>query len=168
MSQPFIYVFALIVGGLILVWGIRTVIDLKDTADIVDLGKFKNDFEADAKSRYNLGTGSMKKHSVRLGGDVKYVCFTDPGTEINCKLKFNGDISDCSLDDLDDEVFELRLEADDDNNMWFLPLTAAKFNSFKINHIQPKEIDGKIANPLCYANGEKIVMTTKSTFVELS
>lgn len=167
LSQPFIYIFALILGALILVWGIKTVMDLKDTADQVDLGKFKNDFESKAKALYNSGEGSRNFMRVMLGGDVKFVCFSIPKEEINCQYVDKGEMKVCpsleALNNKDDE-FRLRLENEDKKNMWILPLGVSKFDTFQVDFVRP----AGGANPLCYKNGEEIMMENKGSYIELS
>lgn len=168
MSEPFVWIFALIVGALILIWGIKTVMDLKETADTVDLGQFKTKIETIAKSMKNQGEGSSEIVPVKVGAKVKFVCLSNTeATAISCKAKGkDGTLKDCpggaaALD----PALELRMKsAKNTDNMWILPFGSSKKDSFKILYITP--IAG--ANPICYQNGvASIEMETRDTFVEV-
>ena len=168
MSEPFVWIFALIVGALILIWGIKTVMDLKDTADTVDLGRFKTQIETLAKSMKNQGEGSSEVIPVQVGAKVKFVCFSNTeDTTISCKMKGkDGTLKDCPGGTAAiDPALELRMKsAKNTDNMWILPFGSSKKDSFKILYIKP--IAG--ANPICYQNGKaSIEMETRDTFVEI-
>lgn len=177
LSQPFVWIFALILGGLILVWGIKTVMDLKEKADLVDLGSFKNEIQSEAKAFYNYGEGSIKTIPASFSGKVKFVCFTDPDnrdkiSKITCRYKTtDGKLKACpSIKGMNnnDDAIELLLEDEEKKNMWFLPLGTSVVDSFKINYVKPLEKDesGDIYM-VCYQNGKDITMEATGTIVAL-
>lgn len=166
MSEPFVWIFALIVGALILIWGVKTVMDLKETADTVDLGQFKTSIETTAKAMKNYGEGSGDEVAVQLGGKVKYVCFSNvEDSAIACKIKSkDGKLADCpgGMAAMD-SAFELRVKSSKKDNMWIVPFGSSKKDSFQILYAKP--VAG--ANPICYANGRSITLESKATYVEL-
>ncbi|PIN80909.1 hypothetical protein COV16_00205 [Candidatus Woesearchaeota archaeon CG10_big_fil_rev_8_21_14_0_10_34_8] len=168
LSQPFIYIFALILGALVLVAGFKMIMDLKETADMVEVGEFKSTIESEAKAFYNRGEGSTKSIPISLSG-IKFVCFSNPEEKLNCKFKskVSDEIKSCpgGLKAMNDDkpTFQLRLSKETTDNLWFLPLGTAKKDSFKINFIKP--LEG--ANPLCYQVGSEIIIESKGTHVEL-
>ncbi len=166
LSEPFVWIFALIVGGLILIWGVKTVMDLKGTADTVDLGQFKTRIETIAKAMKNYGEGSGDEVAVQLGGKVKHVCFSNVDDKaMACKIKAkDGTLADCpgGMAAMD-KAFELRVKNSKGDNMWILPFGSSKKDSFKILYVKP--VAG--ANPICYANGRAIALESKAAYVEL-
>ncbi|MBI4154409.1 hypothetical protein HY501_03660 [Candidatus Woesearchaeota archaeon] len=162
----FIYIFAVIVGALILVYGVKTIIDLKSTAETVDLGRTLKNLEAEIETFYNYGEGSTKDIQLSLPKPVKFVCFTDPTSSpkpSKCKVKTGADTyGNCNLGALDEE-FALIVEDENTKNVFFLPLATAKISRYEIKDLKPKE-----GNPLCIANGLSLTITAKVTHVEVS
>jgi hypothetical protein len=175
LSQPFIYIFALILGGLIMIWGFKAIMDLKSVADKGELGQFRKNLESEVEVLYQRGEGTMKPVKILLTKAVKYVCISNPGTDLDCKIKKKGkdEVEDCkgsvaqALKRFNDDKasFYLRLKkqkADDEKVLWFLPLSASDFNGLKLRYAKPES-----GNPLCYENGAEILMETKVDSVAL-
>ncbi|RME55047.1 hypothetical protein D6777_01705 [Candidatus Woesearchaeota archaeon] len=175
MSQPFVYIFALILGGLILVWGFKAIMDLKTVADKGELGQFRKDLETEVNVIYQRSEGTTKPIRILLGKAVKYVCFSNPGTELKCKIKRKkkDEIEDCegtlagALKRMNDDKtsFYLRLKnqkPDDNKILWYLPLSSSEMNGLSLKHAKPVE-----GNPLCYENGGEIILETMTDYVGL-
>lgn len=173
MGMPFIYIFAIIMGALILAWGISTVYKLMATACEVENAKMAKDLEAGINEYFNYDEGSAKQVPMRLCKDMKYVCITDPATAdmTKCKKKTKeGKIVDCANDKaiattVFTAILKSQAKASKAENLFFLPLDAAKRTRFTLLHVKPAEGQG---NPLCFAAGSKMVMTSKTTYVEAS
>jgi len=166
LAQPFIYIFALILGALILVWGVKTIIDLREKAQLVEVGKFVKELEAEAKEFYNYEEGATKEISVVLPEKLNYMCLFDAesykGGECKKKLK-DGRLQDCVVSSLDPNM-GVTLQKDKKNNLFFVPFSAAKLSKgkFSIPYLKP-------ASPLlCYTKGSKITITSKVRYVEAS
>ena len=91
LSQPFVYIFALIVGALILVWGGKTVLDLLQTGSQVNVGTFIKSLEEDVAAYKNFGEGSRTTKKVDFPQEITYICFLDlEKTANDCKRKEAG------------------------------------------------------------------------------
>jgi len=168
MSQPFIYIFALILGALILVWGVKVIYDLVSVGVDVEVGKFYKDVESRAGEFSNYEEGALTNIPVTISsGKITHVCVFDPGKEIDCKIKLkSGELSGCGR--LLDQDFMFVLESEAENlerakNLYFMPLDAAELTQFRVKELKPAG-----ANPLCYINGAKMILTSKITHVEAS
>lgn len=78
-SQIFIYVFALIVVSLILVFGIKAIYSFKKDTEKVSIVNFQTDIKtlvASAAAEY----GSVQKAEILLPKEFRQVCFTDSET----------------------------------------------------------------------------------------
>ncbi len=110
LSQPFVYIFALVVGALILVFFFFFVLDLKKTADFTELSTFVNKLQDVIDGYGNFDVGSSKKISLSLPGKVEKVCFVNPDLALNT----------AGLDDF----FASVLQSNKKNNLFILPLDA--------------------------------------------
>lgn len=170
LAQPFIYIFALILGGLILVWGIKAIVDLVNTAGTAELGKMVKNIESDVGEFYNLDEGATKESQpLSLPKGLTYFCVSElnkkvTGTPVCNKKDKAGAIKPCgSLDAIDKGLIgQLRIG---NNNIFVMPMAQAKLNNgkFKIDKLKPGQGD-----VLCYANGASITLTSRTTFVEAS
>lgn len=75
MSQPILFVFALVVGAMILFFGIKAAFDVKKTAGLVEATSFISSLKSDVEQYYYLDTGSSKVVKLNLPENIKYVCF---------------------------------------------------------------------------------------------
>ncbi len=133
MSHPFIVIFSLIVMGLILVFGAKSIYDLKKAADLSELAAFVKTFQDQVAVYYNLDVGSSKILSVVVPQKIEAICFVNPGETITNKQE--------------DPFFMSILEDNKRDNMYLSPLGAypAPAPDFMIEHLR---VDGK-ENPLC-------------------
>ena len=74
-SDIFIYAFAIIVVGLILIFGAKKVIDIKNTGNEVELLNFKKHLETLISS--SRGSGNVFNESLELPAGFSEVCFID-------------------------------------------------------------------------------------------
>jgi hypothetical protein len=162
MGLPFIYIFALIVGAMILVWGIKTVIDLKSTAGEVEAGKFLKKLEAEAKIFYNYEQGSMSEpFKVNLGSNVKYLCFADGSqTSFKCMLDGKACPTTSEFKNLVAKIKGYKTQ----KNVYFLPSSAMTVPQYNIKGLKPSSTVG---NPACFSNGQKFNLYAAGTHVEV-
>jgi len=163
LGQPFIYIFALIVGALILVWGGKTVLDLMQTGSQVNVGSFIKSLEEDVAAYKNFGEGSRTTKKIDFPGDVTYICFLDLEKSPNdCKRKEQGNkIVKCRAEELDEE-FAFQIE-EPNKNIYVLPTDAVKIGAFKIDDLKPAD-----GNPFCIRNGLEMEIKSKVSHVEIS
>lgn len=83
-QQIFTYIFAMIVLGLILFFGIKMIKGVGDTASAVETIKFKTDIDNQVQKLYGYSPGSKDKLEVKgVPNGVKAVCFIDLTTPVN-------------------------------------------------------------------------------------
>ena len=76
LDHPFVLIFGLLVGILILVIGFRWIAGLKSTVDQVQVVDFVTSLRQDVDTYYFLDVGSIRKKTISLPVKVKKVCFT--------------------------------------------------------------------------------------------
>lgn len=162
LSQPFVYIFALIVGGLILVWGGKTVLDLVQTGSQVNVGSFVKSLEEDVAAYKNFGEGSRTARKIDFPQDITYICFLDLEKKpVDCKRKEKDNkFVKCNAAELDEE-FAFQIE-EPNKNVYVLPLDAVKINAFKIDDLKPAD-----GNPFCVRNGVDVEIISKVGYVEV-
>ena len=75
MSQPFYYIFIVIVIALVLIFGFNLINKLQNTQEKAKFIQFKTDFNQDINNVYLQNPGSRSSFSLLLPEDVKQVCF---------------------------------------------------------------------------------------------
>lgn len=165
ISMPFIFIFAIIVGAIFLVWGVKTVMDLRSHGSYVQLAKFHEDFEAKVKTYYNLEKDSSTPYKISgLPSDIKYVCFTTIGSSDFSNSTLDG--AKKSIDSID-KGLRFELENNRGDNVFYLPLDAYGTTTFKVPHLR------SATNPLCVSNGKsaylanRIDKSAKTAYVEV-
>lgn len=163
LSQPFVYIFALVVGALILVWGGKTVLDLVNTGSQINVAKLVKDLEQDAAAYKNFDEGSRTSRKLQFPDDITYICFLDMERKANdCLRKEKGNkIIKCTATELDED-FAFQIE-EPNKNIYVLPTTAVKVGAFKVDDLKPE-----LGNPLCVRNGLDITISSKVDHVEIS
>ncbi len=138
LSQPFIYILALITIVLLFFFGYRAINDFQQKAELVELGNFVNDLKYNIKTYYNFDVGSSKQINLNLPKKVKKVCF------------INLNEIPSSTDP------ELKLLINKNDNMYIFPIEDFSMNSFKIDYLKVNQA------PLCFnVNGKFIATITK-------
>ncbi|MFA5887198.1 MAG: hypothetical protein WC852_00620 [Candidatus Nanoarchaeia archaeon] len=169
MSQPFVYIFALIMGGLILVWGVKITIDFLGMANKAELGKLVKNIESETKSFMNQGEGSTKPITLMLPKSITHFCIADIDNSVPaCKIKpKTGTVVNCNnLEDYETLNALVKLApSTSKKNVFALPFAKAGLNNgkFRIEGIKPTG-----ANPLCFANGAILRLTAKAGYTEAS
>ena len=74
-EQTFIFIFALIVAAMIMVWGFSTINDLKKRTGQVQLADAIEDIKEKAVTYYNLEDGSSSRINLRFPAGIECVCF---------------------------------------------------------------------------------------------
>lgn len=150
MSQPILFIFALVVGAMILFYGVRTVFQVKETAELAEISSFVSNLEKDIEQYYYLDTGSSKIIKLNLPGDIQNVCFRNP----NINTVPN---------DVDSKLNTL-MQINPNDNLFIYPVKEGK-SSFKVKYL--------IAYPgnnvaLCFKNKEDIKITSLGDSVGVS
>ena len=127
-SEVFVFISALILMALILVFGIKSIKDLKNTSDNAELGLFVKNLKNEIEVFYNNDVGSSKKIKLVIPKEVEKVCiFTKeyPATKNENEL---------------DDILKYT-----NNNLFFIPVENFKINKITIPYLR----NDKDENPLC-------------------
>ena len=146
LSQPFIFIFAMIVVAFILFFGFKFTGELKDRGEFLILSDSMVDLKNQVARYYYFDPGASKTVRLDLPKQVDEVCFTDPNTR------------------MDEHPFTRIFEGTDNYNVFILPLDAFKVTRFNIPKMKPS------FNPLCLKNIGKVevLLVNKGDFVEIS
>lgn len=150
LSQPIIFIFAIIIAALILTWGSYNIYKFTKTARTIELGTTLTDLKDITNTYYNLDEGSSTEINLKLPKQVKYICFTDP----------NKPLVTYGLEQIDPDLPQL-LQAKG-KNIFIIP-TTIKPSTYYIDKLIP------IENPLCIKtlNSLKATIENKGTYVEI-
>lgn len=75
LDQPFVYMFAIVVIGFILIFGIRSIVNLTDLEKDVENVKFFSDLNNLIDHTYNLDTNSYINRDIYVPVKMRTVCF---------------------------------------------------------------------------------------------
>ena len=168
MAQPFVYIFALILGALILIWGIKVIVDMVSIGGKAELGKITKTIQSDVEAYYNYDEGSTKELSISLPKGLSYLCISDPGKNFNCQKKdIAGVTKPCgSVGTLEPLLKREAEKADNKNNLFAIPFAQATLEGGKFKAPNLKPVSG--INPICIQTGAKLVLTSRAGYVEAS
>ena len=120
------------------------------TGEEVEFVKFLTDFRKETDKYYYLAEGSMKKVSLRIGTDVKEVCFVGEDRDFN----------------YENEEVDALMKALKDKNMFFVMFgNKERLEAQKIEHLKPAE------SPLCVKSSLGMLnfkLTTMPDYVEIN
>ncbi len=165
LSQPFIYIFALILGALILVWGVKTIMDLQETSELVELGTFVKSFEKEVNKYFYYNEGTKRMYDIRLPNKIDYMCVIDTENfdkDKECIIKTSKEEYSERPCSMLEESLALRLSVNANNgkNIQFVPTDAAKLSKFNIEHLKPENDQA-----LCVVNMGQMKLTSKVSHV---
>ena len=110
-EQTFIFIFALIVAAMILAWGAKTILDLRNKAEQVQIGDAIEDIKEMAITYYNLEEGSSSPIEERFPNEVKCICFKNVFNPRETNVRNGVLIDGNNLDECDDNRLEAMLDS---------------------------------------------------------
>ncbi len=75
-SQIFVYVLAIVIMGLVLLYGYKSIATMQDKAEQIDLLSFKKDIENEIV-KMSTDYGSVRTPTIHVPANSKEVCFLD-------------------------------------------------------------------------------------------
>lgn len=150
LSQPFTYIFALVLMGILFFFGYKAITGFQEKAELVELTNFVNDLKYNIKTYYNFDIGSSKQLNLNIPKKVKRICFTN--------LDENTATTDSCL----------KLLINKNDNLYICPIESFSMNTFKIDYLMISQA------PLCFdVNGKfnakiKKIVYNKKPYVELT
>lgn len=155
LGLPLILIFGLIVGALILFFGIRSIQNLVIEGEYVNTLDTLGEIENTIKTFRNYDVGSSKIYSLQIPARIEKICFYDSSADVHCES--NGE--PCSAEDED----LLNLVLDDQYNVYLIPQGLYDTNRYSIG---PFQLDG--GNPLCVSPSEEILFTAEEDAVTIA
>lgn len=154
LDQPFVIIFALVVGAVILILGYYSVTNLMKTAGSVETAKFYSDLKRNVNIYYDFAPGSNALVKLNVPDGIRGVCFVELDDVDENNIKFE-DVS---------KLVKAFKNAGDYNVFFSVDKDAEKPNPLRIDRLKPKE------NPLCKDTfgGLEIILTNKGRYVEVS
>ncbi len=144
-GQPFVVILALILGALIISWGLKAVFDLQKDAEKIDHLKKVDEFKNLVEDYYSFEPGSQKVITLRFNKQIEQLCFQNPGDELT----------------LEDKNLKFLMEGSN-KNLFFVP----ESETFKPTDIPNLKVSPD-TNPLCINNLEKVLLITRTDHVEI-
>jgi len=143
--MPILYIFALLVGALLLAFGVRYAFKLQSAGEEIELGRFKLDVEREVSFIYNLDTGSSVEVKLRTPRNIKSICFTNPDEGVRTTNK--------QLNDL--------LFLNPENNFFIISDDPSEDKSFPVEHLKSD------INPFCKPTKGQfaVIFENKGTYV---
>ena len=129
-SQVFVFISALILMALILVFGIKSIKDLTNTSENAELGLFIKNLRDEIEVFYNNDIGSSKEIKLVVPKKIEEVCFYTNKYKINKKHN--------------DNLFNQILDGNK-NNVFIMPYGKFSMNQFKVDYLRNDPYE----NPLC-------------------
>jgi len=127
-SQPFNYIFILIVAALIILFGFFVIRNTLNLGSNIEFASFKNSLQKEVDTFFYLTKGSVKSLSLRVPKEINYVCFVDLDHGVGS--------------DFPTEYAEVLIKSKRDSNTFFIPYPnkkALEGDYMNINHMKPKE-----------------------------
>jgi hypothetical protein len=141
--QVFIFIFALILMALVLGYGLKTLVTIRNVSEDVGIGDFFLRLQDKTNMMYNFDVGSSQDVTLFLPAEVERVCF------------FNGD-KEITLVPLDGTL-QNYLETNLGQNVFVMPFVFSK-NIFSIDHLRAGGND----NPLCFLTDGRLDVDLKT------
>ena len=138
MGIPLVMIFALVIGAIILVWGISTGWNLLNLGGEAQLAKMVTGLNDEVDVFSNYDSGAAKKLDISLPDKIEMVCFYDIDREFDCY--WDGNL--CPKEFAD----ELKVILSSSENMYIYPLVY-EISRFDVEDLEPKE-----HNPVCVSN----------------
>lgn len=140
----FVFIFAMIVAGLLLAWGVSSVFSLMQFAQEADFQKSVESFNNNIQRVYNYDEGSTELLEMSFPNQIEEICITDKDENFPATKKYQ-DIK--------------YLSENSNNDVFFIPLDLFEGKTAtNIRNLKP------IKNPICIKlkNGElKARLTTQ-------
>ncbi len=131
LSQPFIFIFILVVIAITIVFGADVIRKVLVIGEDVELIRFKESLKQETNLFYNLDPGSIKNLELPVPMGITYVCFVDRDKEL-------------SLENVPDGDTTTLIGALKDKNMFFITNARDRPQPINIRYLKP---EGE--NPLC-------------------
>ena len=150
---PLVLIFGLIVGALILFWGVKIIIDINAQADYVQLADKITDLETTIDIFDNYDDGATKQFTIDIPSKLDYLCVTKIDAT-NCLL----DNEPCPTE-LEEYLDMVVVES---KNVYIYP------PKFDITYFNVENLEPKNGNPECFSYQETTILQKTGDLVTIS
>ncbi len=162
-SQAFIYILAIIIIGMLLIFGVKYIGQIMNKVEDINLLQFKTDLESDA-NRIGPSYGTWEKLEIDIPDGVETVCFVESADSISGGVLSTG-ICDANSDDYDFRMCN-AWQDDTSRNVYTVPFDALDTGIY-LGEIEVDSSEGY----LCFDVGDsklKIKMTGYGNKLKIS
>lgn len=165
LGTPFIMIFALVVGALILIGGLYYVYKLTTTAKEISIIKEINDFKTKVQAYYYLEEGNTRRTKISLPTEAKNICFYDSEKTWNPMTLSGATGRDYPADFAAKETYYKNFfKAFKTRNLFIFPKEKLKESSFAIPNLN---LESQNNNPICIMNGREVRIISMGDHVEI-
>ncbi len=157
LAQPFVMIFGIIVGALILTWGIYEVYKLINVSCDVELVDYVTTLKKDVQRYYYYESGSSNRFKVDLPCEASHICFVSQDIPFYCRVQGAG--IPCVKPQGYNQGFIVARKND---NVFIYSKKGV--DAYYVPYLRPTSTE----NPLCISDQKQIVLTSKGTYVEVS
>lgn len=161
LGTPFVMIFALVVGAMILIGGLYYVYKLTITAEQISIAKEINDFKAQVRTYYYLEEGNTKTVKIALPAKAKNVCFYDY-EKGGWTIPLTTEAKNYPQDFTTNNFYKTFFKAYTETTMFVLPTKEFKQSAFKIPDLKAGD-----KNPTCIRNNGYVKITSMGDHVEI-
>jgi len=146
-GMVFVIIFAIVVMGLVLVFGANQIINIFCFANDAQTSKTIKDLKTEVDNLYILSEGSSKLFDLLIPSDAEF-CFVNPSSpEANPMKGWKPD------------PVVLSFITENDYNLWYTHCSGK--NGYNIAHLMPPE-------NFCVKSGTTLYMENKGMYVEIT
>ncbi len=150
IGQPFVYIFILIVASLILIFGIRFIIQLNDAGGEMMTKTFLDDIKKNVNSVYADSSGSVKSlESIKVPAKMKEICFADTSLIFN-----SSKVSDRMLKEYMEEAFDANLE----DNVYVSPTDSLLIDLVYVDSLVCDSLEDRKVNLKLINEGHRVLV----------
>ncbi len=157
LAQPFVMIFAIIVGALILTWGIYEVYKLINVSCDVELVDYITTLKKDVQRYYYYESGSSNKFKINLPCEASYICFVSHDIPFYCSVAGAG------ISCVKPQGYNQGFIVGRKNDNVFI-YSKKGVDAYYVPYLRPIGTE----NPLCISDQKQVILTSKGTYVEVS
>ena len=151
LDQPLVMIFAMIVGALILIWGLYEVYKVVGVSKDVQVIDYITTLKKDVQRYYYFEPGSSSVFKISVPSDFTYVCFANRD---GAPVKKLGGVYPVNYNN------DFVVGRKSDNVFVY---SDGKVLAYYVPYLKTPSL-----NVLCYRNGYRITLTSKGNYVEVA
>lgn len=159
MGQPFIFILALIVGALVLIFGVTQIGNIGNFGCKAQITREIQGLETEVQKMFYEFSGSSGAYSMDIP-KAEYICFTTPGDPLT--------LPQSELNQIEPNLASI-IPVNTKYNLFLVPLNPQALCKIDTTRFTIPNLNiSKDINPVCVKPNQKFRLTSKGEYVELS